>query len=217
MNLHWPDPDSLPALSDHQRSELRKAFAGPLSILTGGPGTGKSHSFGSIVRVLADKYGPHVIGCASPFSKAAQVMSEYLESKSIPIRATTTSTDCSESVKPDMTARDGDFIMGQPIRSRTNIYSSMNGVAVIPICVHLCSQQSHLELMYSCWVTSINYRRWAAEHRYVTSLPAGLPTGRLAECWRNSGIGERCCQEIAAGRAFIHASGIVRAKKPGII
>ena len=65
--LDWPDVSAIPGLSDHQREELGKALAGPLGLLTGSPGTGKTYSLAALVSMLP--IGDVAVAC--PTGKAA--------------------------------------------------------------------------------------------------------------------------------------------------
>ena len=66
-----------PALSDEQIAAVRAAAAGALTIITGGPGTGKTAVAATLVRVLA-QLDPRPIALAAPTGKAAQRLGEVI-------------------------------------------------------------------------------------------------------------------------------------------
>ena len=93
-NLPWPDIDpdkALPwvegktglALAPGQADAVRAALSSKVSVITGGPGVGKTTIVNSILRILAAK-GVEILLCA-PTGRAAKRMSEAtgLEAKTI--------------------------------------------------------------------------------------------------------------------------------------
>ncbi|MBS0202301.1 MAG: AAA family ATPase [Planctomycetes bacterium] len=68
----WPDPDDISGLTDHQRDQLKLAFRGPLAILTGDPGTGKTTAVSLLIRHLCKTIGSHNIYACSPTNMAAK-------------------------------------------------------------------------------------------------------------------------------------------------
>ena len=85
MTLQWPAPTDCPSLSDHQRSELTRAFTGTLGILAGRPGTGKTFTLAAIIRALEGRR----IAVAAPTGKAAVRVTESLQAIGIDLQATT--------------------------------------------------------------------------------------------------------------------------------
>lgn len=79
----WLDGQIPIQLTDHQRAAVRMALTEKVSILTGGPGTGKSTITGSIIRLL--KARGHSVLLAAPTGRAAKRLSEAtgLEAKTI--------------------------------------------------------------------------------------------------------------------------------------
>lgn len=82
----WPEPDELKGVSDHQRDKTAQALRGRLAILTGGPGTGKTHTLASIISAIEDfeyptsfpgRRRPKIEICA-PTGKAAVRMTSAL-------------------------------------------------------------------------------------------------------------------------------------------
>lgn len=64
-------------LDDTQRNAVKALFTHGVSVLTGGPGTGKSRTIAAVVR-LAEKYGKD-ISLAAPTGRAAKRLSELTE------------------------------------------------------------------------------------------------------------------------------------------
>jgi len=84
----WPDPASLPDLSDHQREQYALATGSDacLSILGGRPGTGKTFT---LARILG-QIPPDRAAVAAPTGKASVRITESLQAAGVrDMRATT--------------------------------------------------------------------------------------------------------------------------------
>lgn len=68
-------PKRLPELDDDQQDALRVMLESPFSILTGGPGTGKTYTINSFIKVV-EAEGMGSITLCAPTGKAAKRMSE---------------------------------------------------------------------------------------------------------------------------------------------
>jgi exodeoxyribonuclease V alpha subunit len=68
--VHFPSED----LSEEQRSALELALVHPVSILTGGPGTGKTTCLRALIRILEEQNKRYAL--ASPTGRAAKRLSE---------------------------------------------------------------------------------------------------------------------------------------------
>jgi len=70
----WIDQQSAIHLADSQKDAIRMALTSRVSVLTGGPGTGKSTIVGSLIRLLEVKGGSVLL--AAPTGRAAKRLSE---------------------------------------------------------------------------------------------------------------------------------------------
>jgi len=79
----WLDAQGTIQLTNQQKEAVRMALTSKVSVLTGGPGTGKSTITGSIIRML--KARNHSVLLAAPTGRAAKRLSEAtgLEAKTI--------------------------------------------------------------------------------------------------------------------------------------
>ena len=66
-------------LNDEQQAAVRSVATRPVTVLTGGPGMGKTHAIGQVLRTMARASGGALrIGLAAPTGKAAARMNEAL-------------------------------------------------------------------------------------------------------------------------------------------
>ena len=87
----WPDVDCIEDLTDHQKQKLRLALAGPLAILGGRPGTGKTFTVAQLLKKMIDlgivRLDEIVVG--APTGKAAVRLTAVMDAAGLPIRART--------------------------------------------------------------------------------------------------------------------------------
>lgn len=81
------DGDGLP--SAHQVERLLRATASPVGLLLGGPGTGKSHLCGYLLREVVARYGHSAVAVCAPTGKAAVRMTQAIRAAGLDVRATT--------------------------------------------------------------------------------------------------------------------------------
>ncbi|MBL8057994.1 MAG: ATP-dependent RecD-like DNA helicase [Anaerolineales bacterium] len=68
------EKDAAVSLSDEQRAAVRLALTGKVTVLTGGPGTGKTTALRALIRLLEP--AGHPVALASPTGRAAKRLSE---------------------------------------------------------------------------------------------------------------------------------------------
>lgn len=98
--MPWPHSDSINGISDHQRVELANALRGNVGCLSGGPGTGKTHTLAALIKSIYDQKiffdelrggqtdHDHISVCA-PTGKAAVRITEQMLKHDLFIHATT--------------------------------------------------------------------------------------------------------------------------------
>lgn len=79
--------DGLPSV--HQRDTILQALSTPIGILSGGPGTGKTHTLAFVLRELIREFGSSSIAVCAPTGKAAVRATQSLQRLGLPIKATT--------------------------------------------------------------------------------------------------------------------------------
>lgn len=85
----WPSIRKIKGIDDHQREELRKALRGPVAILGGGPGTGKTYTAAALIRRLIGEFGSDAIAIGCPTGKAAVRITEAMRANGVGIQGRT--------------------------------------------------------------------------------------------------------------------------------
>lgn len=98
------------SLSSLQKSAVEMAFSNPLSILTGGPGTGKTYTINAIVKVFETCFPTKFISLLAPTGKAASRMREVTGKQAKTIHSALNISVFDRAVKKDF-IMEGDFII----------------------------------------------------------------------------------------------------------
>ncbi len=74
--VDWAEKDAKVEYAPEQQAAIKQALVSPLSIMTGGPGTGKTLTINAICNIYRRLHVVHPIYLASPTGRAAQRMAE---------------------------------------------------------------------------------------------------------------------------------------------
>jgi exodeoxyribonuclease V alpha subunit len=195
--MNWPDAESLPDLSDHQREQYAAATGsgGCLSLLGGRPGTGKTFS---LARILS-KIPVGRFRVAAPTGKAAVRITESLQKTGVKnILATTihsllgpTNNDDGWSFEHnEENPLDLDWIF---VDEASMLDTFLAGSL-------LASRPSGCRVMLIGDVNQLAPVGVGAPLRDL--IAAGLPYGELTEIRRNAGRIVRCCHGIVDKHIF---------------
>jgi len=192
--VRWPDVDLVEGISDHQREQLRRATSGTVGILTGGPGTGKTHTVARFLKML-DLRSTCI--CA-PTGKAAVRSSEAAQEAGLRIVAKTIH---STLVVSSHSLGDGwgfNYNGENPLPYRYIIVdeSPMIGTSLMRHLAIARGYGSHILFVGDPHqLPPVGHGR-----PYLDLITAGLPQGHLTEPQRNSGDIVLFCHAIAEGR-----------------
>jgi exodeoxyribonuclease V alpha subunit len=197
--IEWPrlDRPEFSELTDHQRAELSKALSGPVAILGGRPGTGKSFSLVRLVRALLAMHGRTCVRIVAPTGKAAQRVKELMQEAHV------------SGVEPTTIHRglgvqscdEGGFTFAHnelnPLPCRFLIVeeASMLGTGLFRSLLAARSRGCGLLLVGD--VNQLPPVEYGAPLRDM--IDAGLPYGQIIQIHRNAGSIVRACSAICDG------------------
>ena len=195
----WPDPNSLPDLSDHQREQyaLATGSGGYLSVLGGRPGTGKTFT---LARILA-KVPAGRSAVAAPTGKAAVRITESLQQAGVKdIRATTIHSLLGPNRDEDSGEWSFDHNEANPLPLDWIFVdeTSMGDTSLLGS--FLATRDSGCRVMLIGDVNQLSPIGPGAPLRDL--IAAGLPYGELTEIRRNAGRIVRCCHGIVDKHQF---------------
>lgn len=197
----WPDAASIFNLSDHQREQLSLSLTRRLGLLTGTPGTGKTHSTGSLANAIADKYGMKSMAVCAPTGKAAVRVTAAMRRAGLSIRATTIHT----LLEIGRNGHDGDGWgfnrnADNPL-DQTFVIVDEASMVDIDLAASLFSAigpETHLLFVGD------PYQLPPVGHGSPLRdmITAGVPNGHLTEIRRSAGLIVRACAAIKDGQTF---------------
>ena len=198
--IAWPSLDrpEFAELTDHQREQLRLALAGPVAILGGRPGTGKSFTLVRLVRAILAQHG-QCVAVMAPTGKAAQRVKELMtEAKLIGVKPTTIHSGLGVA-----SVEEGGWQFQHdernPLTCRFLIVeeASMLGTGLFRSLLAARARGCGLLLVGD--VSQLPPVEWGAPLRDL--IASGFPYGELREIHRNAGTIVRVCSAIVRRRA----------------
>lgn len=195
----WPTIDSLD-VSEHQRDRLQQALAAPISVFTGGPGTGKTYSAARVIAKLIEKHGDGQVAVAAPTGKAAVRISEAMAGYGVQVRAKTIHSllGVESHSEGDGWGFAHDENKPLPCKFLVVDESSMIDTSLAASLFRACAKGTHLLLVGD--IGQLPPVGHGAPLRDL--IAAGVPTGELTEVRRNSGQIVQACHEIRQGKQF---------------
>jgi len=196
--IQWPDPDSIEGISEHQRSQLSIAMQGNVGLFSGGPGTGKTHTLAYMIKAVLRQFPWAQIRLMAPTGKAAQRMSQSMDSAGLRLRGSTIHTGL-------VPTRNGHDQGGWGFaHNETNpLYAHL--VVIDESTMIDCGLMANLLAAIAdgtlvLFVGDPNQLPPVGKGRpYADMIEAGLPHGHLTEPHRFAGRIARVCQQLLAG------------------
>ncbi len=186
----WPEAATVPNITEHQCERLSLALRGPVGILGGSPGTGKTYVAANLIRQLVQIYGRDGVGIGAPTGKAAVRVTEAMAAYGLPLRARTWHSMLA------MVPRTGGthFAYKELVGDET----SMNDTDLMANVFRHRAAGTHVLL-----VGDVNQLPPVGHGAPLRDLiNAGLPHGELREIKRNSGGIVEACASIRDGKPW---------------
>lgn len=200
---NWFDPGDLDGLggSGHQVERITAATRGPIGILGGGPGTGKTFVAAVLVKYLAGQK----VAVAAPTGKAAVRITEALAGYRIKQRAKTIHSLLGvESSEDGWRFRHNE---NNPLDVRYLIVDEASMIDTDLMSSLLAARSTGTHILFVGDVGQLPPVGHGAPLRDL--IRAGVPYGELAEIRRNAGEIVAACADIRAGRDFQAGGNLV--------
>lgn len=193
----WPAVDSIPHIDGEQPDVLRKVLSGPIAMLGGSPGTGKTFTAANIISACEQIFGPDEILIGAPTNLAAQRLTEVMASHGV-----------------DLRARTWHSILGKPLQRGDKWRHNQRNPLRCKLLIGDEESMKSAEMMLDV------FRARAVGTQFliigdINQLPpidagaplrdmisAGLPSGELRQIRRNSGGIVEACAAIRDGRPW---------------
>lgn len=200
----WPEVETIEGIDSHQREELSKALSGPIGILGGSPGTGKTWTVAKLITCLLDSglISQADICIGAPTGKAAVRLTENLQANGLAIRARTWHS----LLGIGKASKNGEFGFKHneenplPYRIFFGDEESMKDLSLMLSVFKAMGNGAHFLI-----VGDINQIPPVGNGAPLRDfIEAGIPYGELTEIKRNSGGIVEACGAIRDGKPWLH-------------
>jgi exodeoxyribonuclease V alpha subunit len=195
----WPVDVACLPVSEHQQQQLAKSLSGPVGLLLGGPGTGKTYTSAALIRAIEASVGIEQVAIAAPTGKAAVRLSQAMASNGVSVQAQTI-----HSLLRVQSMSGGQWRFEHNAGNR------------LPFGFVIVDESSMIDAgLMSCLLEAVPTGAKVLFVGDPNQLPpvghgaplrdfiaAGIPAGELTEIRRNSGRIVTACHEIRQGKVF---------------
>lgn len=202
----WPDVELIPDVTRHQRDALRAATLGPLGVMVGSPGTGKTRAAAHLIMaILQQRHRRDNLALCAPTGKAAvrlsQAVADVFAGNECLMRVPRAST-IHQLLEIGRNGHDGGGWGFQRDRNRPLAHryvvvdeASLLATDLAADLIDACGPGTHVLLVGDTFqLPPVGH---GAPLRDM--IAAGLPCGTLTEIHRNAGAIVRACAAIKAG------------------
>ena len=199
---HWPSLD-MPEFADltaHQREQMLAALSGPVAILGGRPGTGKSFCLVRLVRALIRQNAPRLVKVMAPTGKAAQRVKELMaEAKVVGVSPMTIHRGLVVQAADDGSGWKFQHDERNPLDCRFLIIEETSMVGTALMASLLAARPRGCHVLFVGDVNQLSPVDYGSPLRDLIDL---LPYGEFKEIHRNAGSIVRVCSAIVDQRAW---------------
>ncbi len=196
------DGDRLP--SEHQVERLTAATRLPVGLFLGGPGTGKSHTLGYLLREIIRQHGEASVCVCAPTGKAAVRATQALNLAGVNIKATT----IHRTLMVQESGYGGDewafaFNAANPLPFRFIVVdeSSMIDASLMASLLDACGRGTHVLFVGDPYqLPPVGHG--APLRDMIDAGAAHISQGELTEVRRNAGQIVHACARIKNGESF---------------
>lgn len=213
----WPNMDDHEKLSDHQKAVIAKATAGPVGILTGGPGTGKTTIVAAMLPRIVEKYGVESVAVVAPTGKAALRAGQAIKAAGITVPTCTIHSLLIACGTMSLDGADGEEMDGFGSVDGKHDYrflvvdeASMVDTNLMAALLSSCATGTHVLIVGDYFqLPPVGHGSPLRD-----LIAAGLPCGELTQVRRNAGQIVHACLRIKNGEDFETADKIDLTAEP---
>lgn len=200
VDAAWPDVAAVKGVTDHQREALRKATAGAVATLIGGPGTGKSFTTAAYIKLCIATFGEDNVAVAAPTNKAVVRLTQALRGYEISLSAMSEHRLLGvDSVNGNSWKFRHDETCPLPFKVLFLDESSMRSLSMMANILRACRTGTHIFFVGD--TMQLPPIESGAPFRDLLASRV-LPFGELTEPMRNAGDIVFACDDIRRGVPF---------------
>lgn len=188
-------------LTAHQLQQLRIATSGPVGVLSGGPGVGKSFSTAALIRAIQSGNPSATISVATPTGKAGQRITELMQEYGVSIRGQT----IHRLLEPTRNGHDGDgwgfaYNSESPLPADFVITDESSMIDVRLMSELLQAIENGTRCLF---VGDPHQLPPVGNGRpFADMIAGGIPHGHLTEIHRFAGRVAHVCEAIRSGQSW---------------
>lgn len=193
----WPDVAEIQNIDGEQPTILRAALTGPIAILGGRPGTGKTFTAANVIKLLSARMGEDSIGIGAPTNLAAQRLSSVMAEYGVTVKAR---TNHSLLGRPEERGKEWRHHEANPLPFKVLVLDEESMKDTRLMCAMFKARAKGTMVLLIGDINQLPPVDRGAPLRDL--IAAGLPYGELREIRRNSGGIVEACAAIAEGKPW---------------